>query len=323
MLHIPVLKTEVLEALQPKPGEFFIDATLGAGGHAKEILARIGPSGKLLAVDADARAVEIFKSEIKNQKSEILILQRNFKDIPKILKEKNLGKADGLLLDLGLSSDELAASGRGFSFQVNEPLLMTFDNAATPVREILATHSTAQLAHIIRLYSEERYAERIAAEIKNTLRRRPIATTFDLRDAVLRAVPRSYERGRIHPATRTFLAFRIYANHEYENLETVLRALPEILRDGGRVAVITFHSGEDRVVKNVLREMSKAGALALLNKKVIVPSRDEIRTNPRSRSAKLRSAIVKVKQEVEVEHQKSGSAKFTMAIVLPTIHYEL
>lgn len=295
MLHVPVMKNEVLAALDPKAGEFFIDGTLGGGGHASALLERLGDDGTLLAVDANADAVEAFKLKTKNEKVKILVLRRNFKDIPEILKEQNLGKADGLLLDLGLSSDELVASGRGFSFQVNEPLLMTLDDGTTAVKEILATHSESQLEHVIRTYGEERYAARIAAEIKQTLRRKPIETTFDLKDAVLRVVPKNYERGRIHPATRTFMALRIYANHEYENLESVLRALPEILREEGRVAVITFHSGEDRVVKNVLREMSKAGVLTLLNKKVIVPTRDEIRANPRSRSAKLRAAVIGVR----------------------------
>jgi len=286
------MKNEVLAALDPKSGEFFIDGTLGGGGHARAVIDRLGDSGTLLAVDADASAVEEFKLKMKHEKLKVIVVQKNFKDIPEILKREELPKADGLLLDLGLSSDELASSGRGFSFQVNEPLLMTLDVAATPVMAILRTHSEEQLADIIKKYGEERYAGRIAAEIKNTLRRKPIETTFDLRDAVLRAVPVQYTHGRIHAATRTFMAFRIYANHEYEHLESVLRNLPEIIRAEGRVAVITFHSGEDRIVKNVFRDMAKSGMLALINKKVIVPEHGEVRENPRSRSAKLRAVVV-------------------------------
>ncbi|MDO8585071.1 MAG: 16S rRNA (cytosine(1402)-N(4))-methyltransferase RsmH [bacterium] len=313
MIHKPVLKNEVLAALDPKPGEFFIDGTLGAGGHAELICERIGKTGRLLAVDADQKAIENFASNVKCQMSNVVSVNSNFVRLPDILKEKNLGLADGLLLDLGLSSDELAASGRGFSFQVNEPLLMTLDAAATPVMAILRTHSEEQLAGIIKKYGEERYAGRIAGEIKNTLRRQPIETTFDLRDAVLRAVPVQYTHGRIHAATRTFMAFRIYANHEYENLESILRNLPDIVRDGGRVAVITFHSGEDRIAKNVLRDLAKSGTLTLINKKVIVPAREEILANPRSRSAKLRAAVIGVKQ--------SGASGDALAIRPASILY--
>jgi len=296
MIHVDVHKEEVMKALDPKPGEFFIDGTLGGGGHASALFERLGDGGTLLAVDADADAVEAFKVKTKNEKGKIIVSRENFRNIPEILKREKSPKADGLLLDLGLSSDELAGSGRGFSFQVNEPLLMTLNPEETPVMAILRTHSEEQLANIIKKYGEERYADRIAGAIKDTLRRKPIETTFDLRDAVLRAMPHGAARGKIHPATRTFMALRIYANHEYENLESALRNLPDIISAGGRVAVIAFHSGEDRMVKNVFRDMAKAGTLTLINKKVIVPERGEILANPRSHSAKLRAAVVGVKQ---------------------------
>ncbi|MBI2406377.1 MAG: 16S rRNA (cytosine(1402)-N(4))-methyltransferase RsmH [Candidatus Harrisonbacteria bacterium] len=296
MIHIPVMKTEVLEALNPQPGEFFVDGTLGGGGHAELICERIKKAGRLLVIDVDVKAIENFRSNVKCQMSNVTAVRDNFKNLPDILAREKLGKADGFLLDLGLSSDELTASGRGFSFQVNEPLFMTLEDDTVPVMAILRTHSEEQLAEIIKKYGEERYANRIAGEIKNTLRRKPIETTFDLRDAVLRATPRAKRRGNIHPATRTFMALRIYANHEYENLASALRALPRIVKDGGRVAVITFHSGEDRIVKNIFRDFARAGTLLLINKKVIVPTREEVRENPRARSAKLRAAVIGVKQ---------------------------
>ncbi|MBI2075383.1 MAG: 16S rRNA (cytosine(1402)-N(4))-methyltransferase [Candidatus Harrisonbacteria bacterium] len=167
---------------------------------------------------------------------------------------------------------------------------MTLEDDTVPVMAILRTHSEEQLAEIIKKYGEERYANRIAGEIKNTLRRKPIETTFDLRDAVLRATPRAKRRGNIHPATRTFMALRIYANHEYENLASALRALPRIVKDGGRI------TGNARIVKNIFRDFARAGTLLLINKKVIVPTREEVRENPRARSAKLRAAVIGVKQ---------------------------
>ena len=297
MIHKPVMPKEVLEALNPKPGEFFIDGTLGAGGHAELILKQLGDTGTLLAIDLDKSAVEAFKLKFPNGGTKKVIMQANFADLREILVEHGLGRADGLILDLGFSSDELERSGRGFTYQKDEPLLMTFSDKEAPVYEVLAHVSEKELADIISEFSDERYAARIAAEIKRTLRRKRISTTFELRDAVTRAVPKNYERGRIHPATRTFQALRVYANREYENLKKVLNDLPHILKKGGRAAVITFHSGEDRIVKHIFAGMAKRGALELINKKVITAGREEERSNPRSRSAKLRAAIMQANSE--------------------------
>lgn len=281
---------EVLEMLDPKPGDFVIDGTLGGGGHARLILEILGSSGKLLVVDEDEYAISNFN---KLNNPQIIAVRDNFSNLPKILADNKLGLADGLLLDLGLSSDEIESSLRGFTFQKDEPLLMTLRDEFVPVKALLKELSEEELANVIYEFGDERYSRRIAKEIKETLRRGKIETTFDLRDCVLRAVPKSYERGRIHPATRTFLALRIYANHEFDNLTSLLNALDKVVKPGGRVAVITFHSNEDRIVKNIFRELYKAGKAALINKKVIVPSEDEIRVNPRARSAKLRGIVMR------------------------------
>lgn len=271
-MHTPVLLNEVITTLDPKPGEFFIDGTFGSGGHSKAIQEKIGTSGRLLAIDWDKTG-------------------ENFADLPEILKKRELPKADGLMIDLGFSSEQLS-SGRGFSFERNEPLLMTYDFSAKPVREILKELSEEELAKIIKDLSDERFAKRIAQRIEEYLKRKPIETSKELAEIIKSAVPKNYERGRIHPATRTFMALRIYANKELENLEKLLKNMELILKPGGRAAIISFHSLEDRLVKNYFRDLSKVGRLKILTKKPITASREEILMNPRARSAKLRAAIV-------------------------------
>jgi 16S rRNA (cytosine1402-N4)-methyltransferase len=271
-MHTPVLLKEVIELLDPKPGEFFIDGTAGGGGHSRAIQEKIEPNGKLLAIDWEKTG-------------------ENYADLPEILKKRNLPKADGLLIDLGFSSEELE-SGRGFTFQKNEPLLMTYDPAAKPVREILQELNEEELAKIIKEYSQEKFAKRIARAIKKQEKIKPITTTGELVEVIKRVAPRGYERGRLHPATRTFMALRIYANRELENLETLLKNLPDILKPGGRTAIISFHSLEDRLVKNYFRDYFKKGQMNILTKKPVRARPDEIAANPRASSAKLRAAII-------------------------------
>ena len=213
----------------------------------------------------------------------------NFANLSKILESFNLGLADGLMLDLGLSSDEIESSGRGFTFQKDEPLLMTLRDESVPVKVLLRELKEEELADIIYEFGDERYSRRIAQEIKKTLKQKNIETTFDLRDAILRAVPKSYERAH-HPPPP---GLRIYANHEFENLSSLLNILDKIVKPGGRVAVITFHSNEDRIVKNIFRDLSKAGRVSLINKKVITPDGNELAENPRARSAKLRAIAMR------------------------------
>lgn len=283
-MHVPVLLDEVIKLLDPQPGERFVDATFGSGGHSKELWKRLRPNGRLLAVDWNQEAIDLHCRQL----SGIDCAVGNYADLSAILKANNYAKVNGLLLDLGVSSDELDNSGRGFSFRKDEPLLMTYSSDQKSVRDILAEKSEEELAQIIKDYSEERFAKKIAWAIKRELAEAPIKTTGDLVSIIRGAVPGNYERRRIHPATRTFMALRIYANQELENLQSVLDNLKSIIASGGRVAIISFHSLEDRLVKRAFRELKDTGKAELLNKKVIQPTLKEVRNNPRSRSAKLR-----------------------------------
>ncbi len=303
-VHKPVLLNEVINILNPQLGEFFVDGTFGGGGHAKAILEKIGENGKLLGIDWNKGAIESGRFQVSSLKfKNILLIQDNFANLPEILQKNSLfstevgiptavgTKADGLLLDLGISSDELENSGRGFSFRKDEPLLMTYNDNEIPVKDLLRQLSKEELTKIIKNYGEENWAIKIAEAIKNRPRKKSIETSRELAELISETLPRNYERGRIHPATRTFMALRIYANKELENLENVLKNIDKILKNKGRIAIISFHSLEDRIVKNYFRNMAKENLLEIITKKPIVASREEILENPRSRSAKLRGAI--------------------------------
>ena len=305
MMHVPVLLNKAIELLDPKPGEFFIDGTFGNGGHAAAIVEKIFPGGKLLGIDWD-------KKVIANGKNVILV-NDNYKNIPMILKEKKLGKADGLLLDLGMSSDQLESAGwrtgRGFSFKKDEPLDMRYGDDSVTAAEVVNTFGEDALVEIFKKYGEERYARRIAEKIVEQRKKSRIITTFQLsrivEDVYRHRSGRSYSerppyaaepsgcrlgRSRIHPATKIFQALRIYVNNELENLDKILDALPLVLKQEGRAVVISFHSLEDRIVKNKFKEMSAQNILKILTKKPVTPDDVEVAANPRSRSAKLRAA---------------------------------
>lgn len=298
MSHIPVLLNEVIKFLDPKPGEFFIDGTAGSGGHAAAIFSKIMPAGKLLAIDRDERNLGIILQNLENEAKKLkigtagklILLAENYANLPKILEEKNFNQADGLLLDLGFSSEQLI--GRGFSFQKDEPLLMTYDIKDEPLSQILKELTELEIEKIIREYGEEKYADKIAQAIWQREQKKPMVTTGELAATIQKAVPANYERGRINPATRTFQALRIYTNHELENLEYILQNLGKIVKAGGRVVIIAYHSLEDRLVKNYFRDYAKAGTITLLTKKPIAPDYQEIKINPRARSAKLRAALL-------------------------------
>ena len=291
-MHLPVLLNEVIEILNPKKGEFFIDGTVDGGGHAVVILEKIMPEGKFLGLDWDKEMIKIFKKKLISYhfpKNKVILVNENFKNIPMILKNKKLGKADGLLLDLGFSSKQLENSGRGFSFKKDEPLLMTYSDSQRPVRDWLKILKEFELARIIYQFGEERYSRRIAHAIKNNL---PIETSKKLAELVKSVLPKNYEHGRIHPATRTFQALRIFVNQEVENIQQALLEIGNILKPSGRLAVVTFHSIEDRLVKNIFRDLAKKGKVEILTKKPVQPSQNEVYSNPRSRSAKLRALKV-------------------------------
>lgn len=292
LTHVPVLLQEVLGVLEPKPGEFVIDGTLGAGGHARALIEHIKPNGTFLGIDWDKEAVKKAETEINGDELQRLVLRSgNYADVPAMLNDESLGKADILLLDLGFSTEQLV--GRGFSFQKDEPLLMTYSDETIPAHTILRQLKKRELAGIIREFSDEKYAERIAEAISVESKKEPIHTTGRLAQIIKGAVPKNYERGRINPATRTFMALRIYVNDELKNLERFLGNIEEIVKVGGRVAIISFHSKEDRLVKHSFRKLAQYGSAEPITKKPITATEEEVNKNPKSRSAKLRAIKLK------------------------------
>ena len=294
MSHTPVLLNKVLEILRPLPGSFIIDGTVDGGGHAEKILARLGSKGTFLGLDLDGELLEKTHTGLKGAKAKVILINDNYANLPSILKNRHLGKADGLLLDLGFSSEQLEESGRGFTFTKDEPLLMNYEIKGVTAAEVVNGLEEKKLAEIFWLYGEERFSRQIAKRIVEARRRKKIVTTFDLVEAIKSAVPKFYEKGRLHPATRVFQSLRIYVNKELDNLETILKNLTDILKLDATVIIISFHSLEDRLVKTYFREMEKKGYLKIITKKPIVADFEEVRLNPRSRSAKLRAATIKI-----------------------------
>jgi len=284
MTHIPVLKKEVLQYLNPQPNENFIDCTLGKAGHSMAILELTRPIGKVLGIDQDE---ESLKDVNENR---LIKICENFSNLKEIVRENSFGPISGILLDLGMSSWHLEESGKGFSFLKDEPLDMRYsmDNALT-AEKIINKWTFPELQEILKKYGEEKFSQRIAKEIKEARQRKKIETTFQLAEIIKRAIPLKNKLG-INPATKTFQALRIAVNKELEALEMVLPQAMEVLEVGGRMAIISFHSLEDRIVKNFFREEQKKQHLEILTKKPIIASPEEILNNLRSRSAKLRLA---------------------------------
>lgn len=294
MAHIPVLLKEVISGLDLKPGMIVLDATLGGGGHSKEICKLIGKEGVLIGLDRDEAAIERVKNIISSDDCKYHLFLANFKDLSAVLSEININKIDAALFDLGLSSFQLDSSGRGFTFQKDEPLLMTFEERAEEdrltAREIVNTWAEESLADIIYGYGGERFARRIARGIVEERKKGEINTTKKLVEIIERCVPIPYKRRKIHFATKTFQALRITVNDE---MTAIRKALDEVwlkLKVDGRVAVISFHEIEDRIVKNFFRGKKELGSAEIITKKPISPEEEEIFDNPRSRSAKLRIA---------------------------------
>lgn len=296
-MHIPVLLDEVIRFLNPQSNQNFIDCTLGGGGHSKAILEKSGPLGRLLAIDLDPAALRNFEKDIEDLglRERVITANDNFANLKKIVEENNFGPVNGVLLDLGFSSVELEEGGRGFSFQREEPLDMRFDPARqnTTAADLIKRLSYDELSRILWEYGEERDARKIAKLISEKRKRDKIRTTTQLTELVLQAKFKSsvlYPHHRIHPATKVFQALRIAVNEELDNLKKVLPQAIELLEKDGNIAVISFHSLEDRIVKHFFREQKEKGILEVATKKPVTPAWEEIKSNPRGRSAKLRIA---------------------------------
>ena len=288
--HRPVMPTEVVALLEPRRGGRFLDCTVGTGGHARALLE--AGAGGVLGCDRDGEVLPLAAATLAPWAERVELVHADYRELDSVLDRRGLAFVDGALADLGVSSVQLEGAGRGFSFRRDEPLDMRMDRSTgATAAEVLREASERTLADGIFEYGEERHARRIARAIVAARRRQPLTSTGQLAALVRRAAPR--RRGqRIDPATRTFQALRIWVNHELEGLGEFLRAVCRRLRAGARLAVITFHSLEDRIVKRALRELEQGpdGAVRVLTKRPLRPGREEIRLNPRARSAKLRAA---------------------------------
>lgn len=292
MKHISVLLNESVDGLQIKSGDKIVDGTLGGGGHTLEIIKRFGKSVEIICLDLDEDAIKRTKEITDGIESNVIFKTTGFQNISEVLDELKIENVDRILLDLGLSSFQLEESGRGFSFLKNEPLLMTMkkvpDGDDLTAYSIVNTWDEKVLADIIYGFGEEKYSRRIAKEIIDARRDKSIETTFDLVAIIDKAVGKFYRGKKIHPATKTFQALRIATNSELSNLEEVIQKGFERLSSGGRMAIITFHSLEDRIVKKAFIGLKERGIGKVITKKPIIPSEKEIKSNPRSRSSKLR-----------------------------------
>lgn len=287
-MHKPVLLKEVIEALEPKPGETVLDATIDGGGHAAAICEKIHTSGTLIGMDSDSEVLKIAEIKMQNAKCKTVLINGNFRDLDKLFEKVKIKSINKALFDLGISSWHLESSGRGFSFQKNEPLDMRYGTATEKAEDLINRYSENELIKILKEYGEERFAKRIAEEIIKSRKTKPLKTTFELVEAISRAVPDWYKRRRTNFATKTFQALRIAVNDELEALKEGIGKAWGFLEPGGRIAVISFHSLEDRIVKNFFREKALANEGRILTKKLILPSLEELSVNPRARSAKLR-----------------------------------
>ncbi len=302
--HIPVMLMPCLEALKLTPGGIYADATLGGAGHSSEIVKRLTDGGRLIGFDRDPEAIAASTVRLRDYRERITLVNRNYTDVKAVLKELAVVGLNGALMDLGVSSHQLDEAERGFSYMQDAPLDMRMNpNDTLSAKDVVNGYSAEQLEHIIFTYGEERWAKRIVAFIVEARERAPIETTGELVNVIKRAVPKDARRDGPHPAKRTFQAIRIEVNNELGGLKTALHDFIDVLLPGGRLAVITFHSLEDRMVKNIFREREKgcicppqspvcmcgkASAGRVITRKPILPTETELEENPRARSAKLR-----------------------------------
>lgn len=305
--HIPVLVDSVIEYLEPKSGGIYLDCTLGMGGHALAILEKSSPNGRLIGLDVDSEAIVEAKDKLAKYKSRIELFHESYTELDRVLDNLEIDKVDGVLFDFGVSSLQLDKPSRGFSFQYDGPLDMRMDtNSSLDAKQVVNTASRDELVKIFRDFGEERWSKRIANRIVNTREKKPITTTSQLAELVIDAVPTwSRYKQKIHPATRIFQALRIYVNDELENLKVGLEKAVERLKSGGIICAISFHSLEDRIVKNKFKFFASKcicppglpicvcdhePSLEILTRHPVPPEDEEIKMNPRARSAKLRAA---------------------------------
>ncbi len=293
VVHAPVMLKEAVDLLNPQEGGIYVDCTLGGGGHAKEILSRVGETGHLIAFDKDRHAIERSQKVLAPYLDRVTFMHRDYRFLADVLKELQIDGVDGILFDLGVSSYQVLEPERGFSYNYDAPLDMRMDDSsATTAADLVNTLSEQELGDIIYRFGEERWARRIASFIVEQRKKAPIKTTGQLTQIIKTAIPAAARRKGPHPARRTFMALRIAVNDELSGIEKGLRAGISFLKAGGRIVVISFHSLEDRIVKRIFREYaaSSQNSLRILTKKPLVPSEQEVLVNPRSRSAKLRAA---------------------------------
>jgi 16S rRNA (cytosine1402-N4)-methyltransferase len=304
--HIPVMQREVIESLRCGPGGIYVDGTLGGGGHACEILRHSAPDGLLIGLDVDDDALRESGERLRPFGSRKTLVKGNFADIDTILASLNIREVDGILLDLGVSAHQLKTAHRGFSFSLNAALDMRMDQSrGLSAYDIINTFPEKELERIIKEYGEEMMARRIVKKISMRRKTSPIETTAELADVIVKASPSPFKTRKIHPATRTFQAIRIYVNNELLNLHNAVNRGVDVLRKSGRISIISFHSLEDRIVKEGFRSWEKGcicppslpvcachrkAKLKILTRKPITPAASEIECNPQARSAKLRTA---------------------------------
>jgi len=287
--HVPVLLREAIDSLAPDPGGTYLDGTFGGGGHSRGILSRLGPDGRLIALDWDANAAER-AAALRGEDGRMSFARSNFADLEGALDALGVGMVDGILLDVGLSSRQLADADRGFSFALDGPMDMRMDSRARrTAADAVNRLPEADLARILFELGEMRQSRKVARRIVERRRRRRFETTRELADAVAAAVPRT---GRLHPATRVFQALRIWVNDELGNLRAALDGAARRIRPGGRLAVISFHSLEDRIVKDFIRGEGQDSPFSKLGP-LVRPAREEVASNPRARSARLRAGVRK------------------------------
>ena len=302
--HYSVMLDETIEALKIKPEGIYVDGTLGGGGHSEQILARLSGAGRLIGIDQDADAIAAAGKRLEEYKDRLITVKSNYENISEILKELGIGRVDGIILDLGVSSYQLDSAERGFSYRFEAPLDMRMDREATKTAyDIVNTYSESELKRVLSEYGEERFAGRIARHLVDTRDEMPVKTTTQLAELIKEAIPAKFRQGKGHPAKQSFQAIRIELNRELEVLQNTLETMVGLLTPGGRLCIITFHSLEDRIVKTAFKRFENpctcppsfpvciCGAKSkgkVVNSKPILPSEKELEENPRSASAKLR-----------------------------------